>query len=86
MLPNETWKVSEKYPGYIYKTVVIGSSTNYIYRPILTPEEEEKRGKEILEALGRCMLRERRTREKKEITILRFIEVMIEERKHGNTK
>ena len=62
MLPNETWKVSEKYPGYIYKTVVIDGNTDYIYRPILTPEEEEKRGNEILEELGRCILRERKNR------------------------
>ena len=68
MLPNETWKVSEKYPGYIYKTVVIEGSTNYIYRSILTPEEEEKRGNEILEELGRCILREEARKRKELVT------------------
>ena len=66
MEPNETWKLSEKHPGYIYKTIVIDGSTNYVYRPILTPEEEEKRAEEILEQIGRCLIRERESRRRME--------------------
>ena len=61
---SENWKVSEKKPGYMVKTIVVGNVTVDILRPILTPEERAKREDRMMTNIANIMaphLRKERT-------------------------
>ena len=49
------WTISEKYPGYVYKTLVFEEGTSRIYRPMLEPEERAKREKLIMGNIARIV-------------------------------
>ena len=46
------WKTSESRPGYIEKTLTHGSATITVYRPVLSPQEQEARQKATASALS----------------------------------
>jgi len=52
------WTVSEDRPGYRCKTIKKGNCTIIIYRPILTPEEQAKREKQVMDTLESVMREE----------------------------
>ena len=52
---DDEWSVSEKHPGYVVKTVVVGNVTVNVFRPILDPEERARREKEVMHNVALAM-------------------------------
>lgn len=43
----DEWTPSEKWPGYVCRTIKHGNATIIVHRPILAPEEKAKREKQV---------------------------------------
>ena len=52
---SDAWSLSEEYPGYMVKTIVVDNVTCDILRPILTEAERNKRARQAMRELARIV-------------------------------
>ena len=49
------WRPAEEKPGYRVRTIKYKNATIHIYRPILSPEEQALREKQVINVLESCL-------------------------------
>lgn len=52
---SDEWTPAENRPGYMVKKVEVGYITCYAYKPILSPDEQSRREKEVMNSIARVM-------------------------------